>query len=254
MKPKLGRILRKAVLLLLVVTSGSPFERLIADTENSPNTPRQRPPPLSWIGPSGIVYVLKAVPTEPGRGSEKEKTELQVVLKAQAARTPQEIEEAKKDQKFKIELLAGAVSPDFTDKNYPITFSFLNRVLDDDIFLYSTLQGLYKRHRPYQDHPGIKNLFADGTFGYPSGVATDSRMLVLVLAELFPNKGIALLSRDEVIAQSGVKAGAQYPSDIIAGRALATALIFVLQDNPGFIADMNKAKAEIEARTQPTNK
>ena len=242
---------RRALLLLIAASYGvSALEQLSADPASSapPSQSAPQQASLSWLSERGVVYVLQAVPPPPAIGSDKDKADLQAVLKAQATRTPDEIKEALVDQKFKIGLMAGIISPDFIPENYPITFDFLNRVREDASFLNSTLKERYKRHRPYQDHPEVKNLFPVEQYSYPSGHASGSRMLMLVLVVLFPDKSTALLDRDNLIAQSRVNAGVHYPSDIIAGRALAHALIFVLQDNPAFEADLAKAQAEIAGK------
>ena len=202
----------------------------------------------NWLREADKETLLKAVPPMPLPGSDEDKADLEGVLKAQAARTPQDIDEAKADEKFTIELVTRAVGPDFTEAHYPITFDFLHRVLEDESFLTSTLKEHYKRHRPYQDHPEVKNLFAAKQYSYPSGHAAGSRILMLVLVRLFPDKASALLSRANAIAQSRVNAGVHYPSDIIAGNALAHDLEYALQDNPAFLHDLDKAKAEIAGK------
>jgi acid phosphatase (class A) len=214
-----------------------------------PNTPAAPVEPLSWIGPAGKAYVLQSVQPPPAPGSDRGNADLQAVLKAQAERTAGDTKEALADQKFTIGLYASVLSPDFTPENYPVTFDFLNRVRADESFFTSTLQARYKRHRPYEDHPEVKNLFVDEQASdYPGRFAADSRMIMLVLAELFPEKAPALLNRELVITQSGVNAGVLYPSDVFAGKALAHALMYVLQDNPGFDNDMAKARAEIQEK------
>jgi len=244
---------KKTVLLLIAANYGvSALEQLPADPAStpapSPSLQQRADASLSWLGPRGKAYSLQAVQPPPTPGSDKDKTDLQAVLKAQATRTDADTKEAIADQKFTVGLLAGVISPDFTPENYPITFDLLNRVNEDVSFLNLTLQNQYKRKRPYQDHPEVKNLFPVEEYSYPSGHASTSRMLMTVLTELFTDKAIALLARDQLIAQSRVNAGVDYPSDIDAGRALAVALMFVLQDNPAFDGDMAKARAEIAAK------
>jgi acid phosphatase (class A) len=204
--------------------------------------------PWHWLREADKEVLLKAIPAVPLPGSDQDKADLQAVLKAQAARTPKDIEEAKADEKFTMDLVTNVVGPDFTPKNYPVTFDLLKRLLDDESFLTSTLKEEYKRNRPYQDHPEVKNLFPAKQYSYPSGHASGSRILMLILAQLFPDKATALINRANTIAQSRVNAGVHYPSDIIAGNAVAHALEFAIQDNPEFQNDLAKAKAEISRK------
>jgi acid phosphatase (class A) len=239
-----------APFLIAASYSISTPEHLPAQTTAAPTPPAplHQAFPLSWINQAGIDYVLNAVPPPPVAGSDEDKADLQAVLKAQADRTPIDIEEARADRKFRIELLTRSLSPDFTARNYPVTFALLGRVLQDESFLTSNLKARYKRNRPYQDHPEVKNLFVIEHDGFSGEIASASRILVLVLAELLKDHIDDLLKRDEVLAQSGVKAGVIYPSDLIAGRAVAQALIFVLQGQPGFEAEMNRARVEINSK------
>jgi acid phosphatase (class A) len=249
---KMKRISTKKLFVFIAATNcvSSALDPLPAQTTTTsvPTTETQQQASLSWLHDAGKAYVLHAVQPPPSSGSDRDKADLQAVLNAQTSRTAGESQEALTDQKFSPRLLSKAVGPNFTPENYPITFNFLSRVLADTTFLNSVLQAKYKRGRPYQDHPEVKNLFTLESSSYPSEQAASSRMLMLVLSELFPERVTALLDRDEAIAQSGVNAGVYYPSDVIAGRALAQALMFVLQDNPGFDGDMAKVRSEIAAQ------
>jgi acid phosphatase (class A) len=220
---------------------------LLADPSNTAaNVPPTQATSLSWIGPNGKAYVLQAISPPPAPSSDQEKSDLQAVLKAQSERTAADVQEAMADQNFTIALFGDVLGPDFTPQNYPVTFDFLNHVLMDENFLNAQLQKRYKRRPPYADHPEVKNLFAaTGASSYPSQFAAQARIIMLVLAELFPEKASAIVTRELVLTQSGVNAGVSYPSDVNAGKAQAHALIYVLQDNPGFDKDMAGAKAEI---------
>ena len=116
-------------------------------------------PGLSWVREAGKAYVINAVQPPPAAGSDQEKADLQAVLQAQSARTPDDTKEALADEKFTIDLFGPTISPDFTAANYPVTFAFLNRVCRETDFLTSTLQSQYKRPAPGEAHPEIKSLF-----------------------------------------------------------------------------------------------
>ncbi len=227
-------------LLFAAACSASALNPLSAQADSAPmpSAPLQKLLSLKGMTPAGIDYILNAVPPPPAPGSDEEKADFQAVLKAQAAR-----------RAFRIELLTNVLGPDFTLRNYPLTFALLGQVQEETRLLNDKVKARYQRHRPYQDHPEIKNLFAADSFGYPSEFAADSRMLVLVLSELFPFKAGDLLHRDLVLAPNDVPAGVAYPSNIIAGRALAHAFLFVIQDNPDFKHDLARAQAEIAEKT-----
>ena len=243
----------RGVFLLLIAANfrASASEQNQAESTTSSPSLSQQQASLSWLSEAGKAYVLKAVLPPPASGSDKDKADVQAVLKAQGLRTADVVDEALADQKFSSSLMARVISSDFTPEKYPITFKLLNRVLADQSFLNAKLKAQYKRPRPYQDHPEVKALFKADQYSYPSEHASASRILVLVLTILFPDKSMALLNRDEIIAQSRVNAGVNHPSDVIGGRALAHALIFVIQDDPVFQHDLTDAKNEIAAKIKP---
>jgi acid phosphatase (class A) len=236
-------------LLFAAACSASALNPLSAQADSAPmpSAPLQKLLSLQWTTQAGMDYILNAVPPPPAPGSDEEKADFQAVLKAQAARRAGDTNEIQAG--LKIGLLTTVLSPDFIPRNYPLTFAFLGQVQEETRLLNDKVKARYQRHRPYQDHPEIKNLFAADSFGYPSEFAADSRMLVLVLSELFPFKAGDLLHRDLVLAPNDVQAGVAYPSDIIAGRALAHAFLFVIQDNPDFKHDLARAQAEIAEKT-----
>jgi len=247
----------KAVLLLIAANYALfTMLQLPADSASAPasSQSKEQNGSLRWVSEQGTAYLLQAVPPPPTLSSDKEKADLAAVLQAQAARTAAEMEEAKADQTFAIELMAKVIGPDFTAKNYPVTFDLLNRLQTEMQALSSMLQAKYQRHRPYQDHPEVKNLYTVDQPGYPGLQAAESRMTTLILSQLFAENTTSLLDRDQTIAQSSVDAGANYPSDIIGGRALAHSLLFVLQSNPIFMSDLAKAKAEVIKKSGQSKK
>jgi acid phosphatase (class A) len=218
-------------LLFAAACSASALNPLSAQADSAPmpSAPLQKLLSLQWTTQAGMDYILNAVPPPPAPGSDEEKADFQAVLKAQAARRAGDTNEIQAG--LKIGLLTTVLSPDFIPRNYPLTFAFLGQVQEETRLLNDKVKARYQRHRPYQDHPA------------------DSRMLVLVLSELFPFKAGDLLHRDLVLAPNDVQAGVAYPSDIIAGRALAHAFLFVIQDNPDFKHDLARAQAEIAEKT-----
>ncbi len=210
--------------------------------------------PQPWMGPAGFRYILDAVAPPPEPGSADEKSDLDQLLQAQAARTPADIKEAMADEHFSLKLLAEAVGPDCTPKKFPVAFALLEKVLREEEFFNGVLKAKYKRARPYADHPEIKNLYSAATPSYPSDRASASRLSTLLLMELFPAKSGAVLDRDLVLGQSGVNAGVDYPSDVIQGRNLAHAILYVIHDTPSFQQELMRAKRETGSASVPTLK
>ena len=108
------------------------------------------------------------------------------------------------------------------------------------------------RRRPFVDFPTLPKcpLVNDalGTTGsYPSGHAITGWLWGSILAETAPEFADALLARGEAFGDSRVVCGFHYPSDIVAGRLAASALLTRLHADPRFLADLAQAKKEVAA-------
>jgi acid phosphatase (class A) len=199
----------------------------------------------NWLGKEDKLRLLDSIPPAPLPDSAQDKADLQGVLQLQASRTPADIAEARDDEKFRLEIVAGPLGPDFTAQKYPAAFALLERVQQDESVLNSTLKKEYKRLRPYEAHPEVKALFEVGQFSYPSGHTSGAYTLAIILGELFPEKKAAFLARAEAVGRSRIVAGVHYPSDVEQGKNLAQALSAALLANADFQRDLSAVKAEI---------
>ena len=94
---------------------------------------------------------------------------------------------------------------------------------------------------------GIVRLAPSEVVAYPSGHSTAGTVMALVLAEMFPEKRDALLAIGRSIGWHRVMLARHYPTDVVARRVLAQAIVRELDANPQFQHDLAAAKAEILA-------
>ncbi|MDP3855007.1 phosphatase PAP2 family protein [Phenylobacterium sp.] len=88
---------------------------------------------------------------------------------------------------------------------------------------------------------------------YPSGHSMTGWAWALILAELKPARTDAVLAVGKSVGDSRAICGVHYPSDIEAGRTLASAMVATLHGDPLFQADMKKAHAEMsKAKAAPS--
>jgi acid phosphatase (class A) len=85
------------------------------------------------------------------------------------------------------------------------------------------------------------------SFSYPSGHATYSWTLALILAEMVPDRATDILARSRAFGESRVVCGVHTVTDITEGRTNASALVAVLHSNPAFRADVEVAGAALRA-------
>jgi len=202
-----------------------------------------------FVKPSAFD-LTKVLPTPPEAGSLAAKADLEVVLQAQAWRTPEEVEWAKlidKDNPFNYATVLGSW---FTKEKLPVTAKFLADVTEDANAVGALTKALYARARPPQVDPRVQPVVpVPATASYPSGHVTRAFTWALVLAEIYPDKRDELLARAHRAAWGRVLAGVHFPSDLIGGQLMAEAIVAELKKNDAFRAAVEQCRAEAAAAT-----
>lgn len=146
---------------------------------------------------------------------------------------------------------ACALGVTLDDGKAPTLSNLFSRIQKDARQVVDPPKDHYARHRPYLDQDGAicveKTPGLAASASYPSGHSTLSWAWGLILAELAPDRATQILTRARVYAESRVVCGVHYPSDIEAGRANGSILVAALHASPEFRADLDKARAEVEA-------
>jgi acid phosphatase (class A) len=148
-------------------------------------------------------------------------------------------------KKFTIFNFTPAIGAFFVPGKLPKTEAFFNRVQTDAETITDNAKDFYKRPRPYVTDPSLANGKLEKSFSYPSGHSTESMVLALVLADLFPDKHDAIIAEARSIGWHRVEIARHYPTDIYAGRVLAQAIVKQMVKSEAFQKDFAEAKAEI---------
>jgi acid phosphatase (class A) len=139
--------------------------------------------------------------------------------------------------------------------NAPQFLHMMERVRADAELLVAPVKknvGSGGRHRPFVDYPQLPKCeiayagLADSG-SYPSGHALLGWLWGSLLAEAAPEFADALLARGIAFGDSRVVCGFHYPSDVVAGRLAAAALLQRLHADPVFLRDLAAARKEIGA-------
>ena len=200
-----------------------------------------------FLRPAAIDSV-KLLPAPVAENSAEAKAEIDLLLALQTSRTPAEIARVKSEAGLKFTAFESVFGKWFTAENLPQTDAFFKTV-DAEIKIFTRpAKDHFRRRRPALVDKRIKPLFDVGNDpSYPSGHATRGMVFALVLADAFPEKREALLTRGLEIGWDRCIAGVHYPSDVVAGRVLGQAVAQALLESPAFKKELDKAKAEIEA-------
>ncbi|MDH0864996.1 phosphatase PAP2 family protein [Mitsuaria sp. GD03876] len=210
------------------------------------------------VKPYVDVTALQAVtlPAPPAEGSRDDRDDVAAVLARQqvdAARRASA--EADGDQLY--DRFAPLLGIELRRERFPALIALLNRSVRQAGQPAFAAKTLYKRLRPYQrlslDHVcgrsgrSAPDPDAQQRTSYPSGHSTYGWTTALVLARVAPDRAPALLARARDYAESRLICGMHFPSDVEAGRQLATAVVSQLDLNPEFQQDLLRARAELAA-------
>ena len=154
------------------------------------------------------------------------------------------------EKKFSVFNFTPAVGTFFQSNNLPKTTAFFERVQKDAAAVTDNAKVYYKRPRPYVFDPSLASGKLEKSFSYPSGHSTESMVLALVLADLFPDKHDVIVAEARSIGWHRVQIARHYPTDIYAGRVLAQAIVKQMLKSDVFQHDFAEAKAEIAAAMQ----
>ena len=124
----------------------------------------------------------------------------------------------------------------------------LRRVRADASRANDKAKDYYKRRRPFTVHgdPSCTPREKLKDDSYPSGHSSIGWAWALVLAEIAPDRGNAILARGLAFGQSRIVCGVHWKSDVEAGRVIGASVVSRLHADPVFTAQSAAARKEIE--------
>lgn len=127
----------------------------------------------------------------------------------------------------------------------PYTSYFIQESLHELSFLIIKFKSSYNRVRPsYLDPTLTTTIDVPQHPSYPSGHATESYFVALMLSELDPDNAETYREAAYRIAKGREIAGVHYPTDSEAGRSLATQYFDILKETPWYKTHLDFAKRE----------
>jgi acid phosphatase (class A) len=197
--------------------------------------------------PAGKPDAIALLAPPPLPDSPEQAADMAEVVAVRHACTADEEAAAYSEKKFNIFNFTPAIGDFFVAGKFPKTESFFEKVQKDAEAVTDNAKDFYKRPRPYVTDPSLINGKLEKSFSYPSGHSTESMVLALVLADLFPDKQDAIIAISRNISWHRVQTARHYPTDIYAGRVLARAIVREMKNNPDYQKDFAAVKAEIAA-------
>jgi len=190
------------------------------------------------------------VPPPPAEDSPAGKRDVQFILDAQKAMTPERMADIQRDFAQDVFVVGAPVlGPKFSKENLPQTAAFFDKVTESARIGVGPLKTKYKKIRPFQYDKNIhtpENIAAKSMGPtYPSGHSTTGAISGILLSQMIPEKRDILYARGWEYGTNRVMSGAAYPSDWDAAHIIAELAVAQMMKNPEFQADFQTVKAEV---------
>lgn len=197
---------------------------------------------------------LMLVPAPPAAGSAAQARDDAAAKAAVALQGGDRWRTATSDADLKLpqaaQTFSCALGVKLTPEQAPRLMTLLGRTLSDLGLSTYGAKTKYMRPRPFTVDgartctPDFEPVLRrDGS--YPSGHSAAGWGWALILAELAPDRGDAILARGRAFGQSRVICNVHWLSDTEEGRIVAAAAIARLHSDPQFRADLDAARAEV---------
>jgi acid phosphatase (class A) len=139
-----------------------------------------------------------------------------------------------------------------SEQEAPHLLRLMRRTMSDVSRSVSRAKNVYSRPRPFMANgeptctPDYEQRMRKSG-SYPSSHAAAGWAWALILSEVAPERGDAVLQRGRAFGQSRIVCNVHWSSDVNEGRTVAAAVVARLHADPVFRADLELARAELAA-------
>jgi acid phosphatase (class A) len=199
---------------------------------------------LHYLAPDALKAAV-LLPPPPVPGSGEQAADMATVKSVYLAASDTDKQAAYSEKRFSVFNFTKAVGPFFQATNLPKTAAFFTHVQADAEIVTDLGKDYFHRPRPFMTDTNLANGKLETSFSYPSGHSTESMVLGLVLADLFPAQREAILEHARLMGWHRIEIARHYPTDIYAGRVLAQSIVHELKKRETFQQEFAEAQAEI---------
>src|ERR1700739_61212 len=189
-----------------------------------------------WHG-SGPNFLL-LLPPYPALDSKQDKIDVAMFRQMQVPGQSTRWKLAEADDQMTYARFSAVLGIDIDAVKLPIVVNLLNRMERDVLDAAFAAKANFNRPRPFQrfavshvcgdDTPPKPEAHPKGGFSassYPSGHSAFGWGAALTLAEIAPDRVQAILARGREFDESRVVCAVHFPSDVVAGEVIATAVV-----------------------------
>lgn len=201
---------------------------------------------------STAVDLTELLPPPPSSDSTETRAELGELLVIQVTRTPEMVAHAQADAVEEVWRFADVLGPKFTADALPKTAALFERLVATDNAVLNPAKLHFNRQRPYLVSELVRPVVKPTTSGsWPSSHAALGTLMGIILADMLPEKRMAIMERARAYADNRLVAGAHFPSDVEMGRTAGTVIAAVALHQPAFASDYAAARTELRAALSP---
>jgi len=197
--------------------------------------------------PDTAVDLVKflAPPTDTAESANK--AELAELLQLQQNRTATQVAAAQADQDISVFRFADVLdTAKFKPASLPITTRFFAKVTTSGQGPSEIAKQTFARPRPFAADTALHPVLGrPKNASYPSGHSLGGNLIAIVLADMVPEKRVAIYRRGWAFARQRALGGVHYPSDLEAGRIAAALIAQRLYQEPQFRKDLEESRAEV---------
>ena len=197
-----------------------------------------------YLDPSQ-VDLLHILAPPPAPQSPEGTADLEAVLAVQRTRTDADAKRAQADDELTVFRYAEVMGAGFTADKLPFASQFFKDVLADGGQVVNPARAHFARLRPKAVDPRVEPVVNAAGGSYPSGTGAFAYEAAILLAYMVPEKTAMIFARAADWGHNRVASGVHYPGDVEAARISGSVITNVLLHNKDFIADLEKAKAEV---------
>ena len=249
--------------LLLALAASMSTEALASEPPTAPELIGETRPGSGYLRGylerSQLPDSLALLSAPPAPGSVAQAADLEAHRRAAAQRQQPRWTMAAREASLKFpqaaETFSCTLDMPISQEHTPHLYTLLRRTMADAGLASYKAKDHYQRQRPFAAlqetmcAPAEQaHLARDGA--YPSGHAALGWAWALVLTSLAPERTDALLRRGRAFGENRVICGVHWQSDVDAGWMVGAATVARLQSHPVFLAQMERARSEIQAARQ----
>jgi acid phosphatase (class A) len=241
-----------AATLALALVLAAPLAAPAQQRESSAS-PAGEHPAVGYLAP-GLVDYRVLLPGPPEVGSVEDRIDVAAIMALQSDVSPERWKTANDDDAFVYPRFDEAFGGPIDRAHAPRLVHLLNRVMHDVSTPTFAAKKVFARLRPYQRYQLTRVCGEtaapapvaepEDRSSYPSGHEAYGWALALVLAQVAPDRAQQVLARAYDYGLSREICGVHFPSDVEAGRVMATAVVTRLMANGAFRSDLAAAKRE----------